>query len=84
MIHWIPTGQNHKQVFTFDVHESSQEVHVAVYDSEADTGNVFSDALLGVARFLGVASGRLRSIRRPRAFRREAHRTETAFGHVGL
>ena len=46
-----PDWSSHKQVFTFDVHESSQEVHVAVYDSEADTGNVFSDALLGVAAF---------------------------------
>jgi len=46
-----PDWTEHKQVFTFDVHESSQEVHVAVYDSEADTGNVFSDALLGVAAF---------------------------------
>lgn len=46
-----PDWSPHKQVFTFDVHESSQEVHLAVFDSEADTGNVFSDAVLGVAAF---------------------------------
>ena len=80
-----PDWSEHKQVFTFDVHESSQEVHVAVYDSEADTGNVFSDALLGVAAFSSSSSGRLRwAIRRPRAFRGEAHRAETASRYVGL
>ena len=38
----------HPATFLFDVHESSQELHVAVFDSEDDNFNTFADALLGV------------------------------------
>ena len=37
----------HPATFLFDVHESSQELHVAVFDSEDDNFNTFADALLG-------------------------------------
>ena len=37
--------------FLFDVHESSQQCHLAVFDSESDNFNTFSDALLGIASF---------------------------------
>lgn len=37
--------------FLFDVHESSQRCHLAVFDSEDDHLNAFDDALLGTASF---------------------------------
>ena len=59
-----PTWSN-PATFLFDVHESSQQCHLAVFDSESDNFNTFSDALLGIASFsMSSLQGRKRVIQR--------------------